>query len=151
MSSWMTIDKKTLLHFQETVLEKFSEYIQLGDDAVEAGGLLLGSVHGAHMLVIEATGPSEWDHRYRFMFERQVSHHRDIAESRWMESNGIVRYLGEWHTHPEDHPKPSEIDKTEWYTLSTKRLDKRPLLSVIVGRQDLYVGLVPGLKLFPKE
>ncbi|MBU4046695.1 MAG: Mov34/MPN/PAD-1 family protein, partial [Gammaproteobacteria bacterium] len=64
--------------------------------------------------------------------------------SRWAASQGTVRYLGEWHTHPEDHPHPSNLDRTEWQRLSAGRRDKRPLLAIIVGRKSLYVGLSPN-------
>lgn len=67
-----------------------------------------------------------------------------IALSRWMASQGTVRYRGEWHTHPEDYPHPSGLDRSEWNYLSAKRRDKRSMLSVIVGRKALYVELVPS-------
>ncbi|WP_230979351.1 Mov34/MPN/PAD-1 family protein [Xanthomonas sontii] len=68
-----------------------------------------------------------------------------IAFSRWKATQGTVRYLGEWHIHPEDHPYPSCLDRSEWNRLSAQRRDKRPMLAVIVGRQSLYVerGQVP--------
>ena len=70
--------------------------------------------------------------------------HAAIALARWTGSQGTVRYLGEWHTHPEDHPQPSGLDRLEWIRLSARRLDKRPMLAVIVGRKSLYVELVPS-------
>ncbi|HCZ9268877.1 TPA: Mov34/MPN/PAD-1 family protein [Vibrio alginolyticus] len=27
-------------------------------------------------------------------------------------SGGTVNYIGEWHTHPEDFPKPSQQDRS---------------------------------------
>ncbi|MBD8051807.1 Mov34/MPN/PAD-1 family protein [Limnohabitans radicicola] len=142
MSSWATDDKKALLHFSEPTLETFCQYVQASDTDCEAGGLLLGSVHGAHMLIQQATVPTAWDKRFRHLFERMPFGHEAIALSRWMASQGTVRYLGEWHSHPEDHPHPSSLDRLEWGRLSAKRQDKRPMLAVIVGRKALYVELV---------
>lgn len=142
MSSWATDDKKALLHFSELTLETFCQYVQASDTDCEAGGLLLGSVHGAHMLIQQATVPTAWDKRFRHLFERMPFGHEAIALSRWMASQGTVRYLGEWHSHPEDHPHPSSLDRSEWGSLSAKRQDKRPMLAVIVGRKALYVELV---------
>lgn len=71
--------------------------------------------------------------------------HKAIAERRWRESGGTVRYLGEWHPHPQDYPAPSQLDRNEWRSLVQCRADKRPLLAVIVGRNDLYVELVDTL------
>ncbi|EEW1813167.1 hypothetical protein D9H74_25210, partial [Escherichia coli] len=107
-------------------------------------GLLLGSIHGNHMLIEQATFPTEWDKRSRNLFERMPFGHDAIALSRWTASKGTIRYLGEWHTHPEDHPHPSGLDRSEWNNLSENRLDKRPMLAVIVGRKSLYVELVPS-------
>ena len=143
MSSWATVDRRTLLHFSESTLITFSQYIQARGSDFEAGGLLLGSVHGTHMLIEQATVPTAWDKRFRFLFERMPFGHEAIALTRWMASQGTVRYLGEWHTHPEDHPQPSSLDRSEWSRLSAKRLDKRPMLAVIVGRKSLYAELVP--------
>ena len=140
LSSWATGDRSRLLHFSMGTLETFSQHVQ----GSEAGGLLLGSVHGSHMLIEQATVPTAWDKRFRYLFERMPFGHEAIALSRWTASQGTIRYLGEWHTHPEDHPQPSGLDRSEWNRLSAQRRDKRPMLSVIVGRKSLYVELVPS-------
>lgn len=144
MSSWATNDKRTLLHFSTATLETFCLHVQASDADCEAGGLLLGSVHGAHMLIEQATFPTAWDKRFRYLFQRMPFGHEAIALSRWTASQGTIRYLGEWHTHPEDHPCPSSLDRSEWNRISAARRDKRPMLAVIVGRVSLYVELVPG-------
>ncbi len=155
MSSWAAENRRTLLHFSDAALETFCQYIQARDVDPEAGGLLLGSVHGTHMLIEQATAPTALDNRFRYLFERMPFGHDTIALSRWTMSKGTIRYLGEWHTHPEDHPNPSGLDRSEWNRLSAKRLDKRPMLAVIVGRKSLHVELVPrsdlGSVLFPLE
>lgn len=155
MSSWATDDRKTLLHFSAPALRNFSQHVQATHDDCEAGGLLLGAVHGAHLLIEQATVPTPWDKRFRYLFERMPFGHEAIALSRWTASQGTVRYLGEWHTHPEDEPSPSGLDRSEWNRLSGIRSDKRPMLAVIVGRQSLYVELVPssgrGPVLIPME
>ena len=118
MSSWATNDKRTLLHFSTATLETFCLHVQASDADCEAGGLLLGSVHGAHMLIEQATVPTAWDKRFRYLFERMPFGHKAIALSRWTASQGTVRYLGEWHTHPEDYPHPSGLDRSEWNRLA---------------------------------
>jgi integrative and conjugative element protein (TIGR02256 family) len=155
IGSWATGDKSRLLHFSEGTLQVFSQHIQDSDADCEAGGILLGSVHGGHLLIEQATVPTALDKRFRHLFERMPFGHEAIARFRWKASQGTVRYLGEWHTHPEDHPHPSGLDRSEWSRLSAKRRDKRPMLVVIVGRKTLYVELVPslghGLVLTPVE
>ena len=83
MSSWAADDKRTLLHFSESTLETFCQHVQARDVGCEAGGLLLGSVHGAHMLIEQATVPTAWDKRFRYLFERMPFGHEAIALSRW--------------------------------------------------------------------
>lgn len=145
MNAWATEDQKTLLHFSGRTLDTFAKYIQAKDADCEAGGLLLGTVHGAHVLIEQATVPTEWDRRSRYQFERMPFGHEAVALERWMASQGTVRYLGEWHTHLEDYPSPSGLDRTEWNRLSSSRRDKRSVLAVIVGRKSLYVELVPSM------
>lgn len=143
MSSWASDDRRMLLHFSEPTLDTFCQHIQTSDADCEAGGLLLGSVHGVHMIIEEATVPTKYDKRFRCLFERMPFGHETIALARWAASQGTIRYLGEWHTHPEDHPHPSDLDRSEWNRLSAQRRDKRSMLAVIVGRKSLYVELVP--------
>lgn len=145
MSSWAVENKRTLLHFSKSTLNTFYEYAQVNDTDFEAGGLLLGSIHGDHMLIEQATVPTAWDKRFRHLFERMPFGHDAIAFARWTASKGIIRYLGEWHTHPEDNPDPSGLDRSEWDRLTAKRRDNRPTLAVIVGRNTLYVELVQRL------
>nr|WP_110020727.1 Mov34/MPN/PAD-1 family protein [Plasticicumulans acidivorans] len=155
MSSWAADGNRTMLHFSKLTLETFCQHVQVSDSDCEAGGLLLGSVHGVHMLIEQATIPTILDKRFRYLFERMPFGHEAIALARWGTSQGTIRYLGEWHTHPEDTPHPSGLDRSEWNRLSVKRLDQRPMLAVIVGKKTLYIELVPcsghGSVFFPVE
>lgn len=120
-------------------MDVFRCYVQ--GEGAEAGGILLGTVHGKNMLVESATSPTPADKRKRFSFERLVAGHKEFALKRWTSTGGTVRYLGEWHTHPEDHPTPSLLDKSEWMRAARARKDERPSLCVIVGRQTLFVAM----------
>lgn len=145
VDSWATADKRVLLSLSATVTDVFMRHVQIAQSDCETGGLLLGTVHGANLLIVEATTHTSQDKRFRFFFERSPFGHQDVAQARWNDSGGTVRYLGEWHTHPEDHPHPSALDQLEWRKLATQRKDKRPLLALIVGRKSLYLALVPAL------
>lgn len=142
MSSWATPDRRVLLSLSDAVLAVFEQHVQ-GDADFESGGILIGSVHGPNIIVSEATTPTRWDRRFRCLFERMPFGHRLIARTRWKASQGKARYLGEWHTHPQDFPRPSSVDRAEWNVLARKRADGRPMLAVLVGRRGLYVELVP--------
>ncbi|WP_238541939.1 Mov34/MPN/PAD-1 family protein [Acidovorax sp. CF316] len=129
VSGLSTPDKRSLVNFDDKVLEVFRKHIQrLGSDA-EAGGLLLGEVRGMHLNLVGATFPTVDDLRSRCSFERLPQGHAEISQKMWSDSRGTVRYLGEWHTHPEDLPTPSGIDRSEWKRLASGRKDKRPFPS----------------------
>ncbi|WP_458232303.1 Mov34/MPN/PAD-1 family protein [Roseateles sp. P5_E8] len=108
----------------------------------ESGGILLGTVHDRGMLITHATAPSRFDRCLPMFFSRDSRVHREVAQRLWHESGGTTRYLGDWHTHPEDVPSPSRIDLREWHKLALARNDERPALSVIVGRVGMHVELM---------
>ncbi|WP_017518788.1 Mov34/MPN/PAD-1 family protein [Pseudomonas nitroreducens] len=138
LSVWGDVSGDGLVYFAPAVLEVFERYIQ-GEQDAEAGGILLGHVRGIHVEVLEVTVPTPRDQRLKYFFERMLHGHQRIAEIRWKDSNRLIRYLGEWHTHPEDIPTPSGLDISEWQRLAKGRRDGRPMLATIVGRQDLRV------------
>lgn len=141
MSTWKDPNSKCLVYFMPEVIMVFSHFIQ-GEHDTEPGGILLGHVRGIHLKILEATVPTPKDRRLRYFFERLLHGHKGIAERRWRESNGLVRYVGEWHTHPENHPTPPSLDISEWQKLAVARRDGRPLLASIVGRESLRVEYV---------
>jgi integrative and conjugative element protein (TIGR02256 family) len=143
VSDWTLTDGSLLLNFSSEVRHVFERHKQVGD-LPESGGVLLGTVHENGLLVTVATTPTRLDRQLRYFFERLPFGHRAVAERMWRHSGGTTRYIGEWHTHPQDIPTPSGIDLEEWRKLAKKRADKRPLLAVIVGRQGLHVELAHG-------
>jgi integrative and conjugative element protein (TIGR02256 family) len=143
VTGWSTPDKRILVNFDEKVLDVFRQHIQRLDSDAEAGGLLLGEVRGMHLNLVDVTFPTADDLRSRYFFERLPQGHAEFAQKVWSDSQGTVRYLGEWHSHPQDLPIPSGIDRSEWKRLASERINKRPFLAVIVGRAGLHVELVP--------
>ena len=143
VSDWTLDDGSLLLNFSDEVLGMFERHIQVGD-LPESGGVLLGTVHEKGLLVTLATKPTGLDRQLRYLFERLPFGHRAVARRYWRSSGGVTRYIGEWHTHPQDIPVPSHIDLNEWTKLAKERADKRPLLAVIVGRYGLHVEMTYG-------
>lgn len=139
---WQMPGQKSYVLFQVSVLETFESYRQSSLASTEAGGVLLGYVRAGHLEVIQATPPQAEDVRHRVRYERNDPTHQALADLMWKESEGGVRYLGEWHTHPEDRPTPSGVDIIGWRHRASQRQDARATLGVIVGRVALYVSLV---------
>ena len=143
VSDWTLPDGSVLLNFSDDVRGVFERNVQVGD-LPESGGVLLGTIHERGLLVTVATTPTRLDRQFRYLFERLPFGHRAVAKRLWRSTGGTTRYIGEWHTHPQNTPTPSAIDLEEWRKLAKVRADKRPLLAVIVGRHTMHVELTHG-------
>lgn len=105
-------DKARLL-VPENVIEKVRKYKEEVGFRNESGGIILGSQSeaGLDFVVKDMTLPSPTDDfgPYHYMRDKEAAN-KLIAKA-WEESDGIVNYLGEWHTHNESLPHPSYVDK----------------------------------------
>ena len=104
----------------------------------EAGGVLLGRyiLDSNDAVVDQVTIPTPGDVRTRTNFVRSKRGHQESADQAWSNSRGTRHYLGEWHTHPEPVPKPSQVDLMNWKRLlANYRSDPDPLYFVIIGTE----------------
>ena len=124
---------------EDDVLRQVQRHRQVGRNAKEAGGILLGYRRSEHLHVVDATLPAAQDVRSRFGFLRRDTSHQSAAINGWVRSHGTLDHLGEWHTHPEPHPRPSPIDLSEWGRLCRTKL--QPLVFVIIGTADCWFGV----------
>jgi integrative and conjugative element protein (TIGR02256 family) len=119
---------------ESNVLDIICAYRQDNPKKHEAGGTLMGYRSGRHLHILHATVPMPLDRSSRIRFERLDPGHQLTVTRAWEESQGHIDYLGDWHTHPQSNPLPSEIDYTEWAKLGSA-LDK-PLVFMIVGEHE---------------
>lgn len=140
------------LKIDDEAHERLLAHRQLGRASSEAGGVLLGRrLHGGHLVVDEVSEPQPGDRAGRFTFHRSTDHQRIIDEAH-ERSGGTCGYLGEWHTHAERDPRPSEIDIDNWQRHAREdTYDAEELLFVIVGTEHVRAwscdrsGLVASL------
>ena len=99
------------------VLAVFLKYRQRFFWQPESGGILLGRRRGKHLEVLLATEPTLDDKRSTYSFQRGAAGHAEVAQQAWLKGNRQIDYLGEWHTHPQEIPIPSGIDRAEWCKL----------------------------------
>ena len=107
----------------------------------EAGGVLLGRhlLGSEHTVIDEVTIPQRTDRRGRCRFFRSKKH-ETLARRRWQEQMSTMAYLGLWHTHPEDDPTPSSIDRTDWQqTVARDTFEGNHLFFPIIGRRHIRV------------
>ncbi len=106
----------------------------------EAGGILIGSYRGPHIQIDDCTVPLRGDVRKTHLFDRKDDRHQLAANLAWKYSAGTATYVGEWHTHPEDVPTPSSIDRRTWHEI-IGRHRMPPLVFLIAGRKAIWAGV----------
>jgi integrative and conjugative element protein (TIGR02256 family) len=91
----------------QKVVKNVRRYRQTAFWRREAGGQLFARISGDCWVIEAATGPRRSDIRSRFGF-----HSDRLAEQ--VEINALflneLHYVGDWHTHPELTPTPSQTD-----------------------------------------
>lgn len=120
-------------------LQHVSRYRQSTPWATEAGGQLFGTLAATQVCVTEASGPYAGDERSRFRYRSNPAAAQRAIEDR--HKRGLL-YLGEWHTHAEDHPSASGLDCDAMRRLiASSQLNSNALLMMIVGRARSAAGL----------
>lgn len=127
------------LSLTKPVLEHFEKWRQDAHWKTEAGGQLFGVNEGPHIIIKKATGPRQADHRSRVFFIADRA--SEIREIRKLHKLGL-HYLGDWHTHPEDIPRPSATDITSMRDIFTKSTHElHAFVMIIIGRENFPSGL----------
>ncbi|MDO9103068.1 MAG: Mov34/MPN/PAD-1 family protein [Candidatus Nitrotoga sp.] len=135
------VTSKQRLIITEHAVEQLLAHAQRRFWYCEAGGVLLGRhlLDSEDVVVDEVTVPQSSDRRTRFSFFRSKKH-EVIAIERWQAEASTLAYLGLWHTHPEDSPTPSSVDRNDWEQAVVKDTFNGPrLFFPIVGREEIRV------------
>lgn len=135
------VTSKQRLIITRQAVEQLLAHVQKRYWQREAGGVLLGRhlLDSDDVVVDEITSPQSSDRRSRFSFFRSKKHEH-IARQRWLAEAHTMAYLGLWHTHPEDSPTPSSIDREDWLqAVNNDTFDGMQLFFPIVGRKEIRV------------
>lgn len=134
--------------FSEDVLKSFINYQQTDGDKPEAGGILLGQVKDNHFHILKISTPNKKDISSRYRFTRDERTAQSAIDLEFERSSHKTIYLGEWHTHPENHPSPSRQDilmiKQQF---QNNILNEKLVFMVIVGLRSIYVSYFDGTRL----
>jgi len=84
-------------------------------DDTETGGILLGSVQGHTAHVHHAGRPGPCAVRQPTFFSRDLEHAQRVADQAFITDQSV--WIGEWHTHLNLPPVPSECDLATYYRL----------------------------------
>jgi len=123
-------NKSNALTISNCVLKVFEMYIQNEPSKSEAGGVLIGRIISKNddILVDAVTVPNNDDIRERFFFFRKKKKAQKIINKYWKKSSRTQIYLGEWHTHPENVPQPSDHDYKNWKNISANAIYEQNFL-----------------------
>jgi integrative and conjugative element protein (TIGR02256 family) len=111
--------------------------------ADESGGILLGQVYPNHVIVERITTPSILDRFGQFFFIRSRIAAQKVINKIWKRSDGEIIYLGEWHTHQETNPRPSDVDlKMIRDAVNNTIMEIDFLFLIIIGQnRTIWVGI----------
>jgi len=118
----------------EQAQQTFLRYRQAHLFRSEAGGLLFAKISATQIAIQEATSPSRRDYRTRGRFILDLVEAQKVIAERF---SSKLHYVGEWHTHPEPVPRPTERDlKTIASVFEKSQHRLRSLILIIVGNGD---------------
>lgn len=125
-----------------SVFETFKKYIQDDNKKEESGGVLIGKVYDNHIEILDCSEPTQFDKRSRYNFNRSFKSAQEFIDMKFESSQGKEIYLGEWHTHPENNPRPSGIDlKNFEKSLKNNILNSDTHFMIIIGITSIYIGV----------
>ena len=131
-----------------TAIKIIESYKQTKKKDHESGGILLGQILDNNIHILRATTPNKFDKSSRYSFECDKDAAQVIIDYEFINSENKTIYLGEWHTHPENFPNPSDIDlgmiKSQYFK---NRLNEPFLVLLIQGLKGLYVAIYDGNKI----
>jgi integrative and conjugative element protein (TIGR02256 family) len=137
------------------LIEQLYDYRQLSNIDTEAGGVLIGCwrnrvVNGVnkepfHAELTDCTTPHRRDKRSRYGFFRRSSYHIKKVLQAWKHSSKEQSYIGEWHTHPEPHPKPSNEDIAQWQ----QNISGNKAILIIIGQKSNWIAYWDGFSAVP--
>lgn len=139
----ISIDYKNYcIKINDNILATMSKYIQCKSKD-ESGGILIGSIliDGKTIEINDCTEPIKGDKSSRCGFYR-CNKHNELLEVKWIESNYIKMYIGEWHTHPQPIPAPSYVDKRSWKRLIKNSITESPIIIfLIIGIETIEIWI----------
>ena len=142
MNKVVELDDITLT-IEANVMYKFLEYIQDTNLKPESGGILIGyHIDEYSFIITDISTPTDDDTCSRYNFIRSHKSAQKFIKQKFRKSNGKKIYLGEWHTHPENCPTPSNVDILSYKRqLKTNILNSTITFMIIVGLLKTYVGV----------
>ena len=119
-TEWQAVDSDFIVRIDNHIITQLTAYRQKTSRQPESLGLLVGLVWENSFWVKAITTPTPFDELSRFLCirtQKSADYNFKLLKKLNKQSNYQWHYLGEWHTHPETHPKPSKTDLDGWNEL----------------------------------
>jgi len=131
-----------------SVLNLIERFKQTNKKHNESGGILLGQVTDKDIYILKVTTPNKFDKARRYSFDCNKDAAQVIINYEFLNSSQKTIYIGEWHTHPENYPNPSGVDKRMIDNQYFKNKLNEPFLILLIqGIKGVYVAIFDGEKL----
>ncbi len=136
----INIEEQFVVHISSDVVECLNRHRQLDNVSAEQFGVLMGSrsIKESEFWIEANTTPQANDKATRFGFLLRDKKHQKEVDKFFDSSDGILGYMGTWHTHPEALPTPSCVDINDWKRC-VKRNSDRQLFFIIQGYDGLRI------------
>ncbi len=117
----------------------------------ETGGILIGIKQGNVVHVLQATEPGPKAERTAIVFDRDAEYAQSKLNEARESFGGNVDYVGEWHSHLEVNPIPSQQDLSTYKAIAkAKNYHTNCPITLIAGRdplsgtvKNIYEGCTP--------
>lgn len=126
------------VHYTKQALEMFQSEIEMFE-GLETGGVLLGHIEDDVLIIDKASNGGPNAVHEEFYFRADPNYVDMFIDMKIANSDGKLRYLGEWHTHPQINPTPSDLDLNSLYEIAESSGDFCVLL--IIGAIDFQLNL----------
>ncbi|MGD9637519.1 MAG: Mov34/MPN/PAD-1 family protein [Alphaproteobacteria bacterium] len=125
--------------FTNRVVKLFKKHQQTNAKSKEAGGQLFASFEKDSVIIMDASEPNRQDIRGKYFFHPNRDRERQDINIFFKKG---LHYVGDWHTHFEPAPNPSDKDKEtirDCFIKSDHKLDN--FILVVVGTACFPEGL----------
>ncbi|WP_073203564.1 Mov34/MPN/PAD-1 family protein [Xylanibacter ruminicola] len=128
---------------KQNALNALKEYAQ--HDGNELCGVATGSQIGNNVLRISKISPPCIVKNGRYGCELDSVRGNEFIKQDYEVSGQTRFYIGEWHTHPEQNPHPSQTDYASIIkSYASAQLSVPLLVMIIVGTEHIYFNVYDG-------
>lgn len=128
------------------ILSTLHNFIQPTFFSVESGGILIGKENFSNnnIIINALTTPMKKDKRTYNKFIRKDSKHIEIFNCMYKNSNNVLRYIGEWHSHHQAIPQYSCIDYENWKKIKENSPVQNNYYHIITGYKAIRIWIYEG-------